>query len=200
MKCKRIGVIDSGKGGEYLEKRLLEIFNVKIYRWIPKYFISYSDLPLSSLKKQVNIHLDYLQKFDLDILIIGCMSLSTTLSSYIRSKVKIKVFDLYEVLPIFNSNTLIIGTNNTIKSNKFQNYLVMGCPNLSKYIEGGTIDIIPRLLESYQVSLNINKDFDTVILGCSHYPIAIKEFSDYYKNKTIINPINYLLNELKYVL
>jgi len=193
----KFGIIDSGKGGTYVGDRLKQVFNVEIIQWRPHYFISYSNLPYIKLRDVVDTHLEYLYNNNVDAIIIGCMSLSTTINYYIEQRSTVPVYNLYQYLPKFSKDTLIIGTQNTINSNKFNEYIRMSCPPLSKAIEGGSEDLIPGLLKSYEHKYSYAKVFNNVILGCSHYPIAIKIFTQYYKDKTIIDPVDYLIDGLK---
>jgi len=192
----RLGVIDSGKGGEYISNLLTEKFKVNTLQWKPPYFRSYSNMDLDTLKNQVDLHLDYLHQSQVDLIIIGCMTLSTNLLDYIKSSTNLPVYDLYSNLPEFDIHTLCIATFNSINSNKFKNYLQLPCPNLAKAIEGGYPLLIPGLLRGYETTLKRVHKVNRVILGCSHYSVHKYIFQEYYKNCQIIDPTEYLIDSL----
>lgn len=194
----RVGLIDSGKGGEYISSLLQERFNVETVRWVPSFFISYSNMGMDDLVRNAEYHIEFLLSSNVDMVVIGCMTLSTNLTNFIRRQLgNIPVYDLYEFLPMFGSNTLVIGTTNTINSRKFNNYITLPCPDISKSIEGGCVGIVIGLLRGYECSLRPASNFDRVILGCSHYSICKNLFEEYYFEKKIVDPIEYLLDNLK---
>lgn len=195
----RIGIIDSGKGGTFIGSKLKYYFNVDIEQWIPPYFVSYSNITLDELSRLVDIHCEYLVSKQVNIIVIGCMTISTNLKEYIDSKVNLPVYDLYNCLPIFDKDTLVIGTTNTIKSSKFNDYITLACPDIAGAIENNCEAIIEGLLRRYEHTLTYTHPFSKVILGCSHYSIHRSIFERYY-NKTIIDPSDYLINKIKSIL
>ena len=98
-----------------------------------------------------------------------------------------------------NNQVGIIGTEATINSNAYQNYIVkfnssiqviaQHCPLLVPIIEEG--------LHNHKIGINAihlylntfnKKNIDTLILGCTHYPIMKETIKNYLnKNITIIN-------------
>lgn len=192
----KIGVIDSGYGGSHICSLIRTRYEVEVAQWKPVYFRSYSDLSISDLRNQCDVHIEYLLQEKVDLIVIGCMTLSTNLSYYIKRKSGLPVVDLYEGLPYFDDETLIISTTNTAKSGMFDRYILFPCPDLASCIEEGYPSLIPGYLKGYEVSNRHNRTFTKVILGCSHYSNYKKEFEKYYQGLEIIDPVKYLMEKL----
>jgi glutamate racemase len=84
-----------------------------------------------------------------------------------------------------NKRIGVIGTEGTIKSNTYKKFLLSfdkgvsvfqrPCPLLVPIVEEGLINhkITYEILKYYLTSL-VNKNIDTLILGCTHYPLLKK--------------------------
>lgn len=195
----RCGIIDSGKGGKYIGSLLQEQFDVEVFQWTPIFFSSYSDMCADDLVHQCDSHIKYLKEEKVDVVIIGCMTLSTNLVNYITRHFNIPVLDLYTNLPKLSSNTLVIATTNTINSNKFKHCVGMPTPDLSRSIEKDCCSIVTGLLRGYEMMDRRADHCSEILLGCSHYSIVKEELIEYYKGRTVIDPIDYLIKDFKKV-
>ena len=88
----------------------------------------------------------------------------------------------------------VLSTENSSKNRLFSNFLKKAnilkideipCPNLAFLIESNKKEEAVKLLNEY---LNEAK-YETVILGCTHYPLIINNIKT---SKTIINPASFL--------
>lgn len=192
----KIGIIDSGFGGEHISSLLRDKYKCETVQWTPILFRSYSDMDMDELVHQCNLHLDFLLNQNVDLIIVGCMTLSTNLSKYIKAKAHTEVVDLYEGLPEFDEHTLVISTTNTANSGKFNKYIRLACPNLSSSIQSGYTSLVPGLLRGYELMVKMVLPFNKVILGCSHYSGCKEVFKDYYKDVQIIDPVDYLMDKI----
>jgi glutamate racemase len=198
IKKLRVGVIDSGKGGEYVGTKIKEIINCEVVQWKPPYFMSYSNMTMDDLINRCDIHTEFLKENKVDLVVIGCMTLSTNLRRYIKNNMgTIPVYDLYTNLPELNSTTLVIGTTNTINSNAFKGCVTLPVPNVSSAIEGGFDSLVPGYLRGYEASIKYLPEFSAVVLGCSHYSICKDIIAEHYRPAVIIDPVDYLIEQLK---
>lgn len=193
----KVGIIDSGRGGKYIGELLQQQFDVEIIRREQFFFRSYSDMNMDDLILECDAHLAYLKENKVELVVIGCMTLSTNLVKYIERNVDVPIVDMYSNLPELPQDTLILGTTNTINSNKFDRYTTMPVPDISSSIEKGYTSLVTGLLRGYEMGNRRADLCSTILLGCSHYSIVRKEFEEYYKGRTVIDPVDYLIEDFK---
>ncbi|MGP4071355.1 glutamate racemase [Piscibacillus sp. B03] len=185
-----IGVIDSGVGG------LTVLHELK--RQLPKEkFIYLGDTlrcPYGS--KQENEVIQYtwemvthLLTFDIKMLVIACNTATALVINQLQEQLPIPVVGVIEpgaraAIKATKSNHIgIIGTENTIRSQAYEKALKCINPNLTtngqacpkfvpliesgRFMEPDAIDVVSESLGF----LNDHPKIDTLILGCTHYPI-----------------------------
>lgn len=108
-----------------------------------------------------------------------------------------------------NKNIGIIGTNATIKSGQYGQYLrkldpsvtvvTKACPLFVPLVEEGLIDdritedMVSRYLREFK-----QYDIDSLILGCTHYPLLINPIQRFVGDKvTLVNPAYEVAKTLK---
>ena len=91
-----------------------------------------------------------------------------------------------------NQNVLILGTEGTIKSEAYRHHIKhinpnvhvygVACPGFVPLVEQMRYDdptitsiVIHQTLKQWR-----NTDADTIILGCTHYPLLYKPINDYF--------------------
>lgn len=213
MKYRKIGVIDSGKGGELVSQRLKELYpDVETVRYVPEEFVSYSNMSLENLFILSKTHVDYLVSQQVDCIIIGCMTLSVNCLNFIKKISPVKVFDLYSNLGYLDKSFTIIATENTIKSGKFSQCVEIPCGHLSGMIENKEAvfkrykdtkenyietynNTIQSIIRSFIKSANVEPT-TKLILGCSHYPLEIENIKVVFGNVEFIDPISKLLEKM----
>ena len=111
-----------------------------------------------------------------------------------------------------NSNLGIIGTKVTIgahayrdtisKYNSFLNIFEHPCPAFVPLIEEGIIDneIMDLTIRYYMDSFVRDNKLDTVILGCTHYPLIKENITRLYPHLTVINPSSIVVSRIHHVL
>lgn len=199
----KIGIFDSGIGGLTVLAELIKKYpNNKYYYFGDNINAPYGTKSKEELLKLSNKIINFLNKKDVDLIIVACGTISSNVFDKLPKDTKI-----YDVISptidyINNSNyeTIgLIGTNMTIKSKTFEKrinkkIMVRSCNDFVPYIENeqSLTDIIPKYM-------NIFKDkVDVLILGCTHYPIIEKELNDYLDSKIpLINMGTILADTLK---
>lgn len=199
----KIGIFDSGIGGLTVLAELIKKYpNNKYYYFGDNINAPYGTKSKEELLKLSNKIINFLNKKEVDLIIVACGTISSNVFDKLPKDTKI-----YDVISptidyINNSNYEnigLIGTNMTIKSKTFEKrinkkIIARSCNDFVPYIENeqSLTNIIPKYM-------NIFKDkVDVLILGCTHYPIIEKELNDYLDSKIpLINMSTILADSLK---
>ena len=204
-----IGVFDSGLGGLTAVKELVEILpNEDIV-----YFGDTSRVPYGTRSRETIISyakqdLNFLSTFNIKAALVACGTISAVALDSLKDNYN---FDVIGVIgsaaraaanATKNKKIGIIGTNATIKSGAYEKALKKICPDIQTVavpcplfvplVENGHIkkgDPITALAVKHYIEQIVNFGADTVILGCTHYPLiahAIGEFVG--EGVALINP------------
>ena len=178
IKNSPIGIFDSGLGGLTAVKVLKKLMPHEDII----YFGDTARAPYGPKSKEKIIEyasqsIKFLKSFKVKAIVAAC----GTVSSYIDESSKLK--DLYGVInptcevAVNSSHNMkigVMGTSATVKSNSY----------LKKHDSGAQLF---EILKNYTENLIYN-DIDTLILGCTHYPIIENIISEVIgKSITIIN-------------
>ena len=212
-----IGIFDSGVGGLTVVR---EIFKV-----LPQYQIVYfgdtAHLPYGTKSKEAVTKyslasVKFLLNQGAKITVIACHTASALAADILRKKFpKIPVFDVVkpgikQALKVTKNKKIgIIGTSSTIKSETHRNALLnlnqeievysQACPLLVPLVEEGWLKRpeTKRIVRYYLRPLK-QKQIDTLILACTHYPLLFDVISGYLGRKvTLIDPAIEVVKELK---
>lgn len=208
-----IGVIDSGIGG------LTVLFDViKKYPSCNYYYIGdnkncpYGEKKEAEIKKLSYRLVKYLKdKKNIDILIIACNSISSTSTSYLKNEFKdliiietVKPTTDY-VKKIGYKNALVIATNATVNSKMYSknldNYNVFekACPKFVEIVEDVNISNDERDLIVYNELINDINNIDTIILGCTHFPLLKNSILKFFDGKIIKSSEGIIYELSKYI-
>lgn len=217
MDNRPIGFFDSGLGGLTCIPHLMKA--------LPKekiiYFGDTARTPYGSKDPATitNFSLeiaDFLVKNQVKMIVIACNTVSSTCLYTLREK--------YPHLPILGiispaartvaktctpANVIgIIGTKVTIKSHAYEkkvhslnNNLEMhtiSCPTFVPLIEEGIIqnEIMDLSIKYYLDGFISNNKIDTLVLGCTHYPLIRDNISKMYPHLRIIDPSEEILQSI----
>lgn len=215
-----IGVFDSGVGGLTVAK--------EIKRLLPHedliYFGDTKHLPYGEKSKEAIIGYvsritEFLLEKNCKAIVIACNSATANALKEVLELVdgKIPVIDVinpvaekisYEI----HTNVGVIATKATVSSglyrksirkhNKFIKVDELATPLLVPAIEEGFKNhpITHAIIYNY-LSNNKLKNIETLILGCTHYPLLMDEIKQYYGNRVrVIDSPSIVANELRMVL
>ena len=208
MDNRPIGIFDSGVGGLTVVKAVME----KLKNESIIYFGDTARVPYGSKSKETITKFSaqiirFLQTQDVKAIIIACNTVNSNCIEELRA--------LFPGLPIEgvvepgvrmalketqNNKVGIIGTEATIASGKYP-YLLKehkpetevydkACPLFVPLIEEGWANhnITREVIEEYLLPL-AQKDIDTLILGCTHYPMLTDEIGSVLGERIkLINP------------
>ncbi|MDO4762855.1 MAG: glutamate racemase [Flavobacteriaceae bacterium] len=215
-----IGIFDSGVGG---------LTNARIIKSLmpQEDFIYFGDtkhLPYGEKSKEAII--DYsinITKFLLErnckAIVIACNTATSNALNEVKEEVgdRALVFDVInpvaeKVAYEIHQNVGVIATKATINSklykksirkfNKFINVEEMATPLLVPAIEEGFINhpISQSIIYNYLSNKKL-KDIETLILGCTHYPLLMEEIKQYYGTRVrVIDSPNIVANHIKLTL
>lgn len=184
-----IGVFDSGLGGLSVVKEL--------FRQLPNeeviYFGDTGRFPYGTRSAERVTYMalqdaNYLLGFDVKVLLVACNTASSVAMDVLEKSVPVPIIGVVKpgaeaaAKATNNKKIGIIGTRATIASRSYQEALIehnpsietseVACPLfVSLAEEGWTKGKIPEMVaEEYLAELR-EKNIDTLILGCTHYPL-----------------------------
>lgn len=190
MNNKPIGVFDSGLGGLTAVKELLKVLPYEnIIYFGDTGRVPYGDKSRKTILKYALQDIEFLKSLDVKMILAACGTVSSILG---ESNVNIEIPFTGVIAPTAtaaasatrNNKIGIIGTTATIKSGSYKRELLKINPNLQIFeqdcplfvplVENGFIEKDNKatliIAEKYLAGLR-NKKIDTLILGCTHYPI-----------------------------
>ena len=185
-----IGVFDSGLGGLTAVKELLKVLPYEnIIYFGDTGRVPYGDKSRKTILKYALQDIEFLKSLDVKMILAACGTVSSILE---ESNVNIEIPFTGVIAPTAtaaasatrNNKIGIIGTTATIKSGSYKRELLKINPNLQIFeqdcplfvplVENGFIEKDNKatliIAEKYLAGLR-NKKIDTLILGCTHYPI-----------------------------
>ena len=190
MNNKPIGVFASGLGGLTAVKELLKVLPYEnIIYFGDTGRVPYGDKSRKTILKYALLDIEFLKSLDVKMILAACGTVSSILE---ESNVNIEIPFTGVIAPTAtaaasatrNNKIGIIGTTATIKSGSYKRELLKINPNLQIFeqdcplfvplVENGFIEKDNKatliIAEKYLAGLR-NKKIDTLILGCTHYPI-----------------------------
>lgn len=221
MDNRPIGFFDSGLGGltciPYLMKKLPD---EKIIYFGDTARTPYGSKATTTIRSFSMEIADFLVKNDVKMIVIACNTVSATCLDDLQAKFpQIPILGIIEPAAKMvgqtcssDNNIGIIGTKVTIASkayetsiNKYKeslNIYEVPCPAFVPLIEEGIIDndIMDLTIKYYMDDFVHSNSLDTVILGCTHYPLIKKNIERIYPELTIINPSSIIVGNIENIL
>ena len=198
----RIGVFDSGLGGINVLSCLIKKYpnNEYIYFGDTKN-LPYGDKTKKELLKFASDAVEFLISKKVDLIIIACGTISSNCYTELKEKYNVLIYDIISptinYLKSINLNKIgVIGTKKTIESNIFKinkNILTKATPSLVPIIENNNI---LENTDNIINDLSCFKDYDLLVLGCTHYPI-LKELIETNLNTKTLDMGEILTNSIK---
>lgn len=213
---KSIGIFDSGIGGLTTLKEIRKILPNEDYI----YYADSKNNPFGEKNnKELNIIVhnivNELLKYDVKLIVIACNTATTRFINILRKDYPNILF--VGVEPAIKvacdnnyKNILLMATPNTISSNRTnelilknkkedQNIYLVSCEGLANAIENNDKKKIDKILY-----INLNKykkyNIDSIVLGCTHYPIIKNEIKKYFPKCKIVNGNIGTAKRVKYLL
>ena len=195
MDNRPIGVFDSGIGGLTVVNALAKnLPNETIYYVGDTARVPYGNKSKSRIQQYALEITKWLNKNNCKIIIVACNTASALALKYLSSVFSIPIIGVIEpgvksgIQMNQNNKIAVLGTSATIRSNAYgekikavkPEILVISqpCPLFVPLAEEGwTEGTIPMQIASHYLADIKQEEVDTVILGCTHYPLLKKTIS-----------------------
>lgn len=182
-----IGMFDSGVGGLTVARAVLDQLPGEQLRYVgDTRHAPYGPLPLALIRQYALEVMDGLVASGVKALVVACNSASSACLDEARSRYDVPVLEVIEpaarraLAATRNGRIGVIGTIATITSGAYAAALShadvqvtsVPCPQFAEFVERGVTSgrQLLGLAESYLAPLGA-ADVDTVVLGCTHYPM-----------------------------
>lgn len=203
---KPIGIFDSGLGGITALKAVREILpHENIIYLGDSARLPYGDKTASQITQYVCSDVGFLMKQGIKALLIACNTADSIASVEIKKRYSLPVVGVVvpaglKALEFTKNNKIgVIATNATVKSGTYEKFIKSRSPEANVFsvaasrlvplIEQGKINKSDReimdALDFYLEPLR-NDDIDTLILGCTHYPLIYELVADMMPDVNII--------------
>lgn len=197
MDNRSIGVFDSGLGGLTAVKQIM--------RELPKesivYFGDTGRVPYGTRSEETIIKyskndVNFLLEKGVKLIVVACGTVSSVALSTLKKEYDIPIIGVVEsatnaaLSKTKNRKIGIIGTPGTIKSGSYARLIKgvnpdvktfsVACPLFVPLVENGHFDtpVAKLVIEEYLAPIK-KEGVDTLILGCTHYPLLKKSISEF---------------------
>jgi glutamate racemase len=183
-----VGVFDSGVGGLTVARAILDQLPHEQVRYLADTaHVPYGPKPIAQVRAYALECLDRLVADGVKLLVIACNSASAACLHDARERYSVPVVEVIRpavrraVAATRTGRVGVIGTTATITSGAYTDAFAaaphvqvtgVACPAFVEYVERGITSgpELLRLAQSYLEPLK-QADVDTLVLGCTHYPL-----------------------------
>ena len=219
MDNRPIGVLDSGLGGLTVLKKVIEKLPNESTIFIgDQAHMPYGDRSEEEIIKLTRASVNFLLKQDVKLIIFGCNTATAVAMPKIQKEVPVQLIGVIQSGALAasqktrNKKVAVLGTTVTQESNAYQKEIQARDAEIQvkEYAEPLWAPLVEsnpeeeKKLEVVKEGLAKIKDqdFDTLILGCTHYPLLTKEIrANLAPSKQILDPADqvatYTYNVLK---
>ncbi len=209
MGLRPIGVFDSGLGGLTAVSEIMRLLpgeNIVYFGDTAR--VPYGNRSTETITRYAREDIEFLRSFDIKAIVMACGTVSSVSLPEIEKDYDIPMFGVVKPAAAAAAGTTknkkvgIIGTSATINSHSYEReiknllpeaeFFCAACPLLVPLVENGRTKsddvIIMTMVREYLMPLK-EKNIDTLIMGCTHYPIieeAIRNFIG--ADVALINP------------
>ena len=202
-----IGVFDSGLGGLTVVKSLIETMpseNIIYFGDIAH--VPYGTRSREQITEYVMQDVSFLQKFSIKAMVIACNTADSIARKRVEESCSVPVFGVVEPAARYAAETTknnkigVIATNATVNSGAYKTAIekynphaqvyAVACPLLVPLVEEGRFrrgdEVTERVVAEYLEPLK-KAGSDTLVLGCTHYPLLMDIIGDAVPGVNIIN-------------
>ncbi len=208
----KIGIFDSGLGGLFIMKSIVSSLPQYDYIYLGDTLrLPYGDRDQATIQTFLRNGVDYLFKQGCVLIIVACNTASAEALRQIQQTYLPECYPDRRVLGVIipaieeamrGDRVGVLGTMATVKSRTYEKefkkksshirVFQQAAPLLVPMIENGEWNLIEPVLREYLQPL-LEKDIDTLVLGCTHYPILKKEI------RNIIGPEVHLVCQDEFI-
>lgn len=211
-----IGVFDSGVGGLTVAKEIMaQIPNEKIVYFGDTARVPYGSKSKKTITKYTRQIIRFLMTHEVKALVIACNTMSACSLEEVEKELSVPIIGVVKpgasvaAAQTVNKRIGVIATESTIHSEMYEHFInqidptlqVIGkaCPLFCPLVEEGMLDdpVTDEIARRYLDAL-MKQDIDTLILGCTHYPLLAPAIGRIVGEKvTLVNPAYETARELK---
>ena len=217
---KPIGIMDSGVGGLTVASEVMHALpSETIYYFADTLNCPYGPKSTEEVYTHTKAAVQYLMDQGVKAIIIACNTATAAVMPRLQQEVDIPLYGvitpgaLGAVRKSQNNDILLLATEGTVESSAYERAIFdfdsevkvtsLACPEFVTLIESGdyknhklTQEVIENTLKSYQDS-----EADTVILGCTHFPLIEREIDKFFNGEKHIvdagfETVNIALNQM----
>lgn len=199
-----IGVFDSGLGGLCALRRLRELMpNEELIYFGDTGRTPYGTRSEEKIKEYASGDVRLLLKHGVKAILAACGTVSAIALEDLKSTCPVPIFGIIdaasdEALRITRGSVGVMGTGATVKSGVFNKRIKalspetqvysVACPLLVPIVENDLIntDITPHAITHYMSYLD-GMGVDTVILGCTHFPLLAGRIRQLYPHLSLVD-------------
>jgi len=183
---RSIGVFDSGVGGLTVARAIWELLPNESIRYVGDgAHFPYGPKPVEEIREHAMAIARYLVERDVKLLVVACNSVEVSAIGDIAATGDVPVVGVIgpgaraALRATRNGSIGVIGTEATIRTGAYQRAIgsaasltVAACPAFVEFVERGdtTSSEVREAAARYVAPLK-KEGVDTVILGCTHYPL-----------------------------
>lgn len=189
MDNRSIGVFDSGLGGLTAVKQIMKEFpNEHIVYFGDTGRVPYGTRSKDTLIKYVRGDIRFLESLGVKMIVVACGTASSAALPVIRKEFATPIIGVVEatagaaVRATRNRKIGVLGTTGTIHSGAYEKLIGQLAPDITTYsrdcplfvplVENGHFDTqVTRLVVEEYLSDIRKRGVDTLVLGCTHYPL-----------------------------
>lgn len=210
-----IGIFDSGIGGLSITKYIKQQLPYeKLIYVADTLHAPYGDKSTQSIINRVDVIVDKLLEQEIKTLVIACNTATVNTITLLRKRIDTPIIGVEPAIKpasiYTKSNKVgVLVTQSTANNQHFLTLInkyskdidvtIQPCPGLVELIEQGHMNSAQcdELLKCYLLPL-IEKNVDTIVLGCTHYPFLLDKIRIFCGNSIkIIHTAMPVTNELK---
>ena len=207
MSDKPIGIFDSGVGGLTVARQIMAALpHKKLIYFGDSLRAPYGSRRPEELMQFSREIIDFLLAKDIGALVVACGTISATVFDAIEQMVDVPIVGMVDAavdaaLKATKTNRIgLIATAGTIASRAHEKAVadkranatlkVAACPLFVPLVEEGWLDNdVARLTAQKYLAELVESDIDTLILGCTHYPLLMDSIKAALpENVNIIDP------------
>ena len=195
MDKRPIGIFDSGLGGLTCVKEVLRLMpNENVIYFGDTGRVPYGSKGRDTIVKYTRQNIKFLRRFDVKYIIIACGTASSAALPMIEKDYETEIEGVVKpasdeaVAATKNKKIAVLGTAGTVRSGKYAEVIARAdksvavlqkaCPMFVPLVENGyTSGKITEEIAREYLEPVIEFGADTIILGCTHYPILEKVIS-----------------------
>jgi len=194
MNNRPIGIFDSGVGGLTVVREVMKCLPKEQIVYLGDTArVPYGTKSNQTIKRFSIENAQFLKRFKVKLIVVACNTASSIALAVLRKRFNIPIIGVIKpgakraIKVTRNGRIGVIGTSATIKSKAYEkeiksisrnSVISMACPLFVPLAEEGwlngkiTLSIVKKYLEPL-----MKNDIDTLVLGCTHYPLLRNSIS-----------------------